>query len=167
MSKANWDISKQMQGDLIKAYNQVAPKCWTQQQAYERMVKQPAPRYYVTPKQAFQVIAPMVKGNFDRVNLMLPMKRRMYYALFKEVMKMSEERSFVDKPLWYIMKFAVSRPAPEFFITPRRAKQIRCWMKLNYYDEDGRLDISKQPCFIRNLEKTYERCRKRYKKEQC
>ena len=137
--KIDYDISKQFQDDLIKAYNAVAPKCWTQEEAYEKAVKQPAPRYYVSAKQAAQVIARMVKGDFERVDMMLPNRKRMYYSLFQKVIEMSEKRDFVGKSLTYIVNFAVSSPAPEFFVSVYSIRQVRQFLKRGYFDDDGKV----------------------------
>jgi len=151
--KQNYDITRQMQVDLMKAYKTVCETCWSQQEAYERMVKQPAPRYYVSAKQACQVISPMLRGDFEMVNLMTPTRRRMYYSLFNEVIRLSEKRDFIGKGLIYIMREAVTRPAPEFFISPTRAKIIRAWLKNGLYDEDG--------CFKKETQKWYGNMRER------
>ena len=42
--KNDYEITRQMHADLIKAYINVSKHCWTQHEAYERMVKEPAPR---------------------------------------------------------------------------------------------------------------------------
>lgn len=152
MGKVNYDISRQMQIDLIEAYKAVAPHCWTQREAYERMVKQPAPRYYVTAKQAYQVIAPMVKGDFEMVNMMLPRKREMYLSLFSVVEKMLDQRAFIGKSLYYVMQYAVGQPAPEFFIGPSRAKQIRIWLRKGVIDDSGKVDDSKLLCYATSRE---------------
>ena len=122
--KNDYDISRQLQDDLIKAYNQVAPHCWLQVDAYKQAVKQPAPRYYVSPRQAAQVIAPMVRGDFEKVNMMLPNRRRMYYSLFQKVVELSEKRCFIGKSLLYIMQYAVSSPAPEFFCSFKKLHEV-------------------------------------------
>ena len=137
--KNDYDISKRFQDDLIKAYNSVAPHCWTQEEAYEKAVKQPAPRYYVSAKQAAQVIARMVKGDFERVDMMLPNRKRMYYSLFQKVIEMSEKRDFVGKSLTYIVNFAVSSPAPEFFVSVYSIRQVRQFLKRGYFDDDGKV----------------------------
>lgn len=137
--KIDYDISRQQQDDLIKAYNSVAPHCWSQREAYEKAVLQPAPRYYITPRQAAQVISPMVKGNFEKVNMMLPNKRRMYYSLFQKVIELSEKRCFIGKSLTYIMQYAVASPAPEFFCSPDVLHMVRSFLKNNHYDDDGKV----------------------------
>lgn len=137
--KNDYDISKQFQDDLIKAYKSVAPFCWSQFEAYEKAVKQPAPRYYITPRQAAQVISPMVHGDFRRVDMMLPNKRRMYYSLFEKVVELSEKRAFIGKSLTYIMQYAVTQPAPEFFVTKYAVEQVRRYIKKGYLDDDGKV----------------------------
>ena len=137
--KNDYDISRQMQDDLIKAYNQVAPHCWLQEEAYKQAVKLPAPRYYVSPKQAAQVIAPMVRGNFERVNMMMPNRRRMYYSLFQKVIELSEKRCFIGKSLTFIMQFAVASPAPEFFCSFEKLHEVRSFLKNGKLDDEGRV----------------------------
>lgn len=137
--KHEYDISRQRQDDLIKAYNRVALSCWSQRDAYMKAVKEPAPRYYVSPKQALQIISPMVKGDFEMVNLMMPNKKRMYYSLFEKVMELSEKRNFIGKSLYYIVQFAVCEPAPEFFMSHKTFESIRSWMKNGKIDDEGRV----------------------------
>ena len=137
--KNDYGISKQFQDDLIKAYNAVATKCWSQTEAYEKAVKQSAPRYYITPKQAAQVISPMVHGDFRKVNMMLPNRRRMYYSLFDKVVELSEKRAFIGKSLTYIMQFAVASPAPEFFVTGYTVEQVRRYLRKGYLDDEGKV----------------------------
>ena len=152
-----------MYHDLIEAYKAVAPHCWTQSEAYERMVKQPAPRYYVTPKQAYQVIAKMVKGDFEMVNMMLPLRRKMYYALYDEFVSLCEKPMFYGKSVWFIMQHAVSRPAAEFYISAERAKHIRCWLKTGVIDDEGRIVESRLPSYARTRE--YHRNKRERKKQ--
>lgn len=149
--KYDYDISLQFQNDLIKAYNRVAPMCWSQEEAYKRAVKEPAPRYYVSAKQAAQIISPMVRGDFTRVNMMLPNRKRMYYSLFERVIELSEKRAFVEKPLSYIMLFAVTSPAPEFFCHYTRLHEIRSFIKNGKLDDEGRVigHKSRAACYER------------------
>jgi len=152
MGKENFDISRQMQRDLIAAYKQVCGSCWTQRQAYERMVQQPAPRFYVTAKQASQVIARMVRGDFTFVDRMQPMRRQMYYDLFDVVMQLFEKREFIGKSLSYVMNFAVVQPAPRFYIGPIRAKNIRAFLRNGVYDNNGKIIDAKLPSYVRTRE---------------
>ena len=150
--KNDYDITKQYQDDLIKAYNQVAYTCFSQAEAYKKAVKQPAPRYYITPKQALQVLSPMVRGDFERVDMMMPNKKRMYYSLFDKVMELSEKRAFIGKSLYYIVQFAVASPAPEFFVSHRVIENVRSCLKKGYFDDSGKLMVE-FPYRIRAYEK--------------
>lgn len=137
--KNDYDITRQFQDDLIKAYNSVALQCWTQEDAYRKTVKQPAPRYYVSAKQAAQIISPMVKGDFELVNMMRPNRRRMYYSLFDKVIELSEKRAFVGKPLSFIVQYAVLSPAPEFFIGYKKVHELRSFIKNGKLTDEGRV----------------------------
>lgn len=137
--KNYYDISRQFQDDLIKAYNKVAPFSWTQEEAYKKAVKLPAPRYYISPKQAAQVIAPMARGDFEMVNFMQPNKKRMYYSLFEKFTELSEKRMFVGKSIAYIMQYAVLSEAPEFFVSHHLLAKIRSYIKNGYLDEEGKV----------------------------
>ena len=153
--KNNYGITKQYQEDLIKAYNKVAHLSWTQDDAYRKAVKLPAPRYYVSAKQAAQIIAPMVRGDFERVNMMNPNRKRMYYSIFDKVIELSEKRAFIGKPLLYIVRFAVTSPAPEFFVSPQTLAMVRRNLKKGYYDNEGK--ALEMP----NRVKSYERLKKK------
>lgn len=147
----------------MDAYKRVAPKCWTQDEAYCKMVKEPAPRFYVTAKQAYQVIARMVKGNFEMVNMMKPIRRRMYYTLYDEFVALCEKPSFYNKSVWYIIQHAVERPAPEFYISSERARHIRCWLKKGTINHEGKVVDSKLPSYVRTRE--YQRNKREKKKK--
>lgn len=161
MSKTDYSITRQMQIDLIQAYKNVHHTSWSQREAYEKTVKQPAPRYYVSPKQAYQIIAPMMRGDFEKVNLMMPTRRKMYYSLFRVVVKLSEKREFCNKSLWYIMPFAVTSPAPEFFICEERARHIREWLGNGNIREDGSINEEKIKSYATNRARRQQRRKER------
>lgn len=165
MSKENFSISHQMHIDLIKAYNQVAHTCWYQSQAYERMVKQPAPRFYVSAKQAYQVISHMVRGDFTKVNKMQPLRRKMYYALLEVVNRLSLRYEFVGKSLCQIMQHAVTQPAPEFFISPYRARFLRANLN-RMYDDEGRVIDEKCKHYVELREKRHKQCERKKKRKE-
>jgi hypothetical protein len=166
MSKSNYDISKQMHQDLIAAYKRVCGSCWSQREAYVRMVNEPAPRYYVTPRQASQIVSQMVRGDFSRVELMMPLRREMYFSLFKVVQELSEKREFIGKSLSYIMKFAVMQPAPKFFIGPIRGMMIRGFIKNGVFDENGKVRDEKLPSYVNTREKNRIRTKERKERKK-
>jgi hypothetical protein len=157
--KNDYDITRHYQDDLIKAYNSVAYTCLTQLEAYKKAVKQPAPRYYVSPKQALQVISPMVKGDFERVDMMMPNRKRLYYSLFEKVVELSEKRAFIGKSLLYICQFAVASPAPEFFVSPRAIDNVRRFLKNGYFDDSGKVCVE-IPYRTRSYERLKEKRRR-------
>lgn len=156
MAKNNFETTRQMHIDLIEAYKKASAKAWTQQEAYEKTVIQPAPRYYVSVKQAYQVLARMMRGDFELVDNMLPTKKEMYYSLFETVIRLSEKRAFIGKSLWSIMPYAINSPAPRFFISPERAKHIRCWLKNGVIREDGSIDETRLVSYKNTREKKAE-----------
>ena len=158
--KHYYDISKQFQDDLIRAYNAVAPHCWFQEDAYRKAVKQPAPRYYVSANQARQILAPMVRGDFSRVDMMLPNRRRMYYSLFEKVVELSEKRAFVGKSLSYIVQFAVTCPAPEFFTSHHSIDKVRDFLRNGHFDDDGRVQN------VPSREVRYEKVKRKRERER-
>lgn len=131
------EISLQLQEAVIKAYCEVCDKCWTYKEAFAKVAKMPAPRYFVSEKQARMILSPMMKGDFDFVNLLPPTKRRMYYSLFKEVNRLSETWEYADKSLSCIVRRAIMQPAPEFFMKPSSLYYIRLMLKHGKIGENG------------------------------
>lgn len=138
MSKVNLEIELQKQNDLIEAYKVAVKTSLTDGEACSKTVKMAAPRYYVTPKQAYQVICKMMRGDFELVDMMYDNRKRMYYSLFQRVVELSEKRAFVGKSLWYIMPYAVMEPAPEFFLSPLTVSRIRNGIMKGTIDDEGR-----------------------------
>ena len=60
MTKQNYDITRMQREDLAKAYRDVYPKCWSQQEVWDKIAKHPAPRYYVSAKEAYEKLRRMV-----------------------------------------------------------------------------------------------------------
>lgn len=88
----------------------------------------PAPRYYVTAKQAYQVLLPMVEGNLTNYRKMSPRRQRLYKSLYDKVMEMADKPQYQGKSLWFMIPFAVGSPAPEFFVSEK-------WARLIYMEE--------------------------------
>lgn len=116
MSKRNYSIIEDMRVALMDTYRKVAPDCWSQQEAWEKTVRHPAPRYYITPKQAYQRLLPMLSGDKSEIDRLKPDRRRMYYSLYDKVIEMAQRREFYGKSLWHIIPWVITQPAPEFFI---------------------------------------------------
>lgn len=160
MSKSNYSISRKLHEDLMKAYCDVCEKSlsqlWSQRDAYARAVLQPAPRYYVSPKQAHQVLAPMFKGDYSHVDKMKDARRRMYYSLYNRVIELSQKRAFIGKSLWQIIPYAVNGPAPEFFIGVESIRKMRRFIKKNRFSSSGRICVD-----MESRRKAYEKLKEK------
>jgi hypothetical protein len=133
MSKLDSDIVKSRDNDLMRAYRKVAPSCWTQKEAWEKTIKEKAPRYYISTAQATHILLPMINGDNRRIEKCSnPCHRRMYYSLWARVKELSQKRAYMNKPLNYIVSFAIGMEAPEFFVQPRTARLV-----FNRYKKKG------------------------------
>lgn len=136
MTKENYELITRQRVDLIKAYQKIAPLCHSQKEAWLRIAKEPAPRYYISPQQAWEKLRRMVVGDFSTVDNMRPVKQRLYYSLYNKLMEMSQRKEYVGRSLWFICQFLVNEPAPEFFTTPKNIAYI--FYRYKAYGKDYR-----------------------------
>ena len=116
-----------MRHDLMKAYREVCADCpqgTTQIQVYEMVVNKPAPRFYIDPRSALQVLSPIMRGDRSALEQMKPLRQQMYEDLFDVVMRLSQKKDYWCKSLYVILKDAVLQPAPRFYINTMRMGQI-------------------------------------------
>ena len=112
-----------MREDLMVAYRNVYTTCHSQMEAWEKTRKQPAPRFYISPKRAYLMLSNMVQGDFSKVDALPSLKRQMFYDLFNIVNELSQKKEFIGKSLWFLCQFAVAKPAPEFYISVEALKK--------------------------------------------
>jgi hypothetical protein len=124
MTKSNYDIIHQMRDDIIATYREVAPKCWSQHEAWEKIARHPAPRFYISAKQAHDKLRKMAVGDFAEVDKMSPEKRRMYYTLYERMQEMAQKKEMIGKSLNFMCPFLVGQPAPEFYLSPQTVGHI-------------------------------------------
>lgn len=134
MTKKNYDLTLELRDDLIAAYKEVYRKCWSQKEAWKKTAEHPAPRYYVTAKEAYEKLRHMVRGDTSVVDRLGYSKRRMYYSLFNKLEEMTQRRELIGKSLWFICPLLVAEPAPEFFVKPSTVKDI--YIKYKLYGRD-------------------------------
>ena len=111
----------------MKAYREVCADCpqgTTQIQVYEMVVNKPAPRFYIDPRSALQVLSPIMRGDRSALEQMKPLRQQMYEDLFDVVMRLSQKKDYWCKSLYVILKDAVLQPAPRFYINTMRMGQI-------------------------------------------
>ena len=117
MVRRNFELTCKMREDLMKAYREVCAKCHSQHEAYVKTVRHPAARFYITPKQAYNILRMMVRGGFSVIENMPPTNKRMYMDLFGILQKQSQKKEFIGKSLWFCCQFLVTQPAPEFYMS--------------------------------------------------
>lgn len=117
---------EEMYDELMKVYCKVCRlcECRSQHEAFEKTVSHPASRFFVTPKMAYQNIYPMLRGDFSRIEKMKPLRQEMYRALYDVVMRLSQKRQFWGKSPYYIVRFAVTEPAPRFYIGVEKMRKV-------------------------------------------
>jgi len=129
MVKRNFELTCKMREDLMDAYREVYTKCHSQREAYIKTVTHAAPRFYITPKRAYNALTLMVKGDSSEIEKLEESKQRMYLELFEKMQQMSQRQEFIGKSLRFICQFLVAQPASEFFISADTFKDIFTSMK--------------------------------------
>lgn len=122
--KDNFNISYAFREDLMAAYRNIAPRCWSQQEAWRKTAESPAPRYYISGREAYEKMKRLVQGDFSVIKKMRRKKYEMYISLFNTLVEMSQRKIFIGKSLRFICDFVVTEPAPSFFVTPATVKFI-------------------------------------------
>lgn len=115
MARRGFQLTVQMRDDLMKTYREVYASCHSQAEAYRKTVKHQAPRYYVSPRQAYNILRLMVQGGKTVLVNMTPTRKRMYLDLFDKLQVLTQRKEFIGKSLWFICQFLVAEPAPEFY----------------------------------------------------
>lgn len=124
MTRISHEVQVEMREALMRAYREVAPGCPTQYVAWIRTVRHCAPRYYVTWRVAYGILAPALRGDRSRLERLRPHRRRMYEELERVVLGMSQEPGYVGKSLCALCREAVRRPAPEFYVSWESFRRI-------------------------------------------
>lgn len=116
----------EMRRDLMRVYRKVSSEvcCKNQYDAYRQVVQHEAPRFYVDARWAHQRISPMMRGDFSVLEKSSAMVRQMYYDLFDVVVRLSQKEKFRHAKLMRIVTEAIKEPAPRFYISEERMRQI-------------------------------------------
>lgn len=126
MSRRNFELVKMQREDLFSVYREVCSSCRSQREAWHKVINHPAKRYYITPKQAHEMLSPLLRGDTTELDkLKNPSSRQMYLDLFEELNRMSQKPEFIGKSLWFICQFLVTRPAPRFYIK-------ESWLRIDF-----------------------------------
>jgi len=117
MSRRGFDLVEKQREDLMKVYREVCTHCHSQHEAWIKTINHQAPRYYVSPKQAHQMLSPLLRGDYSMLSKLKPHIRQMYEDMFVELQRMVQQKEFIGKSLWFVCQFLVARPAPQFYIS--------------------------------------------------
>lgn len=117
MPRRGFDVMLTMRDDLMKTYREVFGKCRTQKEAYAKVVKHPAPRFYVSPKKAYEVMRFLISGDTSVLENMRSDRKRMYMDMFNVLLRMMQKPEYTGKSLWFVCQFLVTQPAPEFYFS--------------------------------------------------
>ena len=110
----------------MRVFREVAGKyeCRHNQEAFERCINHPAPRFYIDPRRALQRISPMFYGDRSKIENLSPLRQEMYEDLFKTVQRLYQKNAYWGKSTYYVLQYAVLEPAPRFYISTSRMRQI-------------------------------------------
>lgn len=137
--KVNFELTAKLREDLAAAYRDVYSHCYSQDEAWRKTINHPAPRFYISPKQAHEILRSMVRGDMSIVDNMRPLKRRMYYDLFATMQKMVQQKEYMGMSLWILCQFLVKQPAPQFYLaveTVRKTLRLSKKYGVNYRHND-------------------------------
>lgn len=117
------EFASERNAEVMKAYRAVARRVnnVNMRAVTSELVKQPAPRFWVSEERATDVVSLMLRGA-DVLKGMRASKRRMFEEICKRVVA---ERSLrPGTPLKWIVADVIYSPAPEFYMEPLTAQDI-------------------------------------------
>ena len=110
--------------EMMRVYREVAPDCWTQKQAVERVIKHKASRYFVSGRTAYLVLRLMFR-NGGRSMIRNKCQAAMYLELYRLVVQLSQDPDNRGMTLYELCEKAVHKEASSFFITEDTFRKIR------------------------------------------
>lgn len=129
-----------MRRDLFAAYRDVCSKpCPDQYTAWVRTVKHPAKCFYMHPVKLYEVVKPMLQGDFSKYEkLKNESSKRKFWDLYLVCRRLIELPEYHNATFKVIAQAAVDSPAPEFYITPETFRQAYRYCRrfgVNYYPQ--------------------------------
>ena len=116
--------------EMLRIYQLVAPDCWNQRQAYERVVKHAAPRFYILPHTLYVALYQVLNGKTKGFKFSKPVQLRMYEELLNRVIRKSQDPAYEGWSLYKLCEETILEPAPEFYCEPNTFRQmLYVWRK--------------------------------------
>lgn len=120
--------------DLIQTYRSILHNCTGHidiKDVYEKLIRHPAKRFWVSEKRASIVVSQMLKG--ISIDYMRPERKEMYKEICNRVKQLMKRKPNLSV---YELTFeVVSQPAPSFYLTARTAQQIIYKIRRKWYEE--------------------------------
>jgi hypothetical protein len=127
------EFEEERNRELLKTYRRVVSESdfIVPAAIYEKVVNEPASRFWVTEERAAVVISKMHKGH--SLERMHPNKREMFQEIYRRAMILMEQ----DKSLsvFEVAMKVVYQPAPKFYIVPGYAEIIIGRAKKKCFEE--------------------------------
>jgi hypothetical protein len=111
------DLYERKIEEMISVYRKVAPECWTQKQAFERVVNHPASGFFILPQTACNVVRNMYWGRSDHIRRRSGNQARMYEEIYRRIMEKSQKPEYSGMSLVGLCTIVVDEPAPEFYMS--------------------------------------------------
>lgn len=119
---SSFPYKMQRERELVKAFKQELAQCKhiSMNKVFERVVKHPCSRFWVSEERAAIAVSAMLRG--CDVVFANGMKRQMYRELFRRYNEMRAQNKGL--PLSRIIFRIVNSPAPHFYLSASQAKII-------------------------------------------
>lgn len=132
-----FEYEKQRNDDLLRAYRKDIETCKVirMPEVWQRVANSPSVRFWVSEERAAIVVAQMMKG--DRLSNMRPLKKEMYYEIFRRVRK--QLRQYPQMSVLTACIKVVNSPAPKFYMTPKSVKVTIYKIKNQYFEKRKKL----------------------------
>lgn len=116
------DYADQRDAFLKYVYRKMIAKCRyiRVKEIMALIVKEPAPRYWISEQRATSIVKQYIKGIKPPENHSPKLHKRLYDSLYQRYLQERAKRP--DDTIYMIMFDVVNSPAPESFITPQSAE---------------------------------------------
>lgn len=109
---------------MLRIYRELAGDCWTQKQAYEKVVRHRASSFYILPHTAYNALRKVFKGMQSDVRCHTENDRRKYRDIYARIVERSAEPEYAGMSLRELCEVVVREPAPEFYLNPSTFSRI-------------------------------------------
>ena len=131
--------------EMMKVYQEVAPDCWTQKQAYKAVVEHKASRFFILPHTLYCALQQVLNGHKPSLKFVKPSELRMYTELLGRVTRKSESPDYHGWKLYDICEETVREPAPEFYCEPDTFRHILYSWRRKKRERQRMLHASRKP----------------------